>query len=98
MKQVLYFALGVAAGAAVTFLSVKKHYEHLAFNEISEIKETYRKKVASKELADKNNEEKKKLLSNETGKTGVTGTDETEKKAHEAIKRYSGNLALGYVE
>lgn len=92
MKQVLYFALGVAAGAAVTFLSVKKHYEHLAFNEISEIKETYRKKVASKELADKNNEEKKKLLSNETGKTGVTGTDETEKKAHEAIKRYSGNF------
>lgn len=92
MKQVLYFALGVAAGAAVTFLSVKKHYEQLAFNEINEIKETYRKKVASKELADKNIEEKKKLMSDETGKTGVTGTDETEKKAHEAIKRYSGNF------
>lgn len=85
MKPILYFVFGVAAGAAVTFFAVKKHYEQLAFDEINEIRDTYRKKYASKELIQKNEEAKKKLIHE---------AEEKEKAAKEAVERYSGHFNI----
>lgn len=89
MKPVLYFVIGVAAGAAVTFLSVKKHYEQLAYHEINDIRNAYRKKSASKELADKNKEEKKKLIEDQEHREKEKVS---EQEANEALNRYSGHF------
>lgn len=91
MKPVLYFVFGVAAGAAVTFLAVKKHYEQLAYDEINDIRDTYRKKYASKELIEKNEKAKEKLIM-EAEKTEKT--EKTEKEAKEALGRYSGHFNI----
>lgn len=62
MKNVIFFGLGAIAGAVVTVLCVKGHYQKLADDEIQEIRDVYRKKIASKEIADKNSAAKKALL------------------------------------
>lgn len=69
MKTVLYFALGVAVGSAATFYITKKllekKYEEEAEqriqDEVKSVKETFMKRAAAKEKADKNTEAKKKM-------------------------------------
>lgn len=66
MKAALYFLAGVAIGSAATFLAVKGYLEKKAEQRIEEevasVKETYLKRAAAKDLADKNTKAKKELL------------------------------------
>ena len=62
MKNVIFFGLGAALGSIVTVFCVKRHYRKLADEEIDEVREAYRKKTVSKELAERNSEAKKAIL------------------------------------
>lgn len=62
MKNVIFFGIGAILGSVVTYFCVKDHYRELAESEIEEIREMYRKKTASKETAEKNEEAKKAML------------------------------------
>lgn len=86
MKAALYFLAGVAIGSAATFLAVKGYLEKKAEQRIEEevasVKETYLKRAAAKDLADKNTKAKKELLDGGSGKNdsgnGETEADETD--------------------
>lgn len=66
MNKVLYFLLGTAVGSVVTYIVTKGYFEEQAEQRIQEevqsVKETYLKRAAAKEKADKNSEEKKRRL------------------------------------
>jgi len=62
MKNVIFFGIGALVGSVVSVLCVKGHYQKIADEEIREIREVYRKKIASKELAEKNSNAKKAFL------------------------------------
>lgn len=84
MKKWIFFGVGVAVGAAVTFLAVKKHYEQIAYTEINEYREVCKRKMAAKDLADKNRESKDILLKE------ITENGDSYEKAQEAVKKYLG--------
>ena len=67
MKNVIFFGLGAITGAVAAVLCVKGHYQRIAREEIEEVREVYRKKTASKELADKNSEAKRAFLDEKIG-------------------------------
>lgn len=81
MKAALYFLAGVAIGSAATFLAVKGYLEKKAEQRIEEevasVKETYLKRAAAKDLADKNTKAKKELLGggSEGSEDSGNGTD-----------------------
>lgn len=86
MNKWIFLGIGVAAGSAVTFVSVRGYYKKLAFKEISECREMYKKRCAAKDLADKNSEEKRRLIekmdaenneknASKMSKTDATGTE-----------------------
>lgn len=62
MKRLIFFGVGVAVGSAVTYFAVKKHFQNLAFSEINEVRDMYKKKYAAKDLIEKNSEEKAKMM------------------------------------
>ena len=80
MKAALYFLAGVAIGSAATFLAVKGYFEKKAEQRINEevasVKETYLKRAAAKDLADKNTKAKKELL--DGGSEGSEGSGESD--------------------
>ena len=81
MKAALYFLAGVAIGSAATFLVVKGYLEKKAEQRIEEevasVKETYLKRAAAKDLADKNTRAKKELQDGGSGKND-SGNGETD--------------------
>ena len=74
MNKLLYFGIGVVLGAGIGILCSKKHYEQLAYTEINDIRNAYKKKAAAREKVEKNSEMKEELY----------------QKASEAQERYSG--------
>ena len=99
MKNWIFFGIGVALGSGVTFLAVKKHYQDLAYHEISEMRAFYREKKA--EL-----DEKYAPKSDKTDATDAK-TDEKSGNGHRYISgnteiqsvldRYSGQNRGNYV-
>lgn len=93
MNKWIFFGIGAAVGSAVTLLSVRNHYRKLAFHEIHEARETlhdvYRKKLAAKELADKNSEQKERLRAEFDGKS-----DKTEDISESVASKTSQNEAI----
>lgn len=84
MNKWIFFGIGVAVGSAVTFISVKKHYAQLAYTEINEVRESYKRKIAAKEIADRNDEEKKKLLRD------ISKDSKFYDEAQKAVQKYMG--------
>lgn len=74
MKKLLYFGIGVVIGAGIGILCSKKHYEQIAYSEINDVRNAYKKKMAAREKIEKNSEMKEELY----------------QKASEAQKRYCG--------
>ena len=74
MKNVIFFVVGVGLGAGIGVLASRGHYRKLAFDEINEARETFRKMAASKDLADKNSREKADFLKKQDEKTGKNDT------------------------
>ena len=66
MKPVLYFLAGLAVGSAATYFAVKDYFEAQAEQriqkEVDSVKESYLKRAAAKDLADKNTEEKRRRV------------------------------------
>ena len=96
MNKWLYLLIGVVVGGGIGVLCSKKYYQKLAFDEITDIREMYRKKTAAKELIDKNSELKKKLLDekndSKTKETGKTGSKKEELNRYSEIRKpYSGD-------
>lgn len=99
MKNWIFFGIGVALGSGVTFLAVKKHYQDLAYHEISEMRSFYREKKA--EL-----DEKYAPKSDKTDATDAK-TDEKSGNRHRYVSgnteiqsvldRYSGQNRGNYV-
>lgn len=80
MKKLLYFGFGIVIGAGIGILCSRNHYKQIAYTEINDVRNAYRKKNAAREKADKNSDMK----------------DELYQKAVEATDRYSGkNLENG---
>lgn len=80
-NRTVIFMLGMAAGSAITFLSVRKYYKELADEEIQSVKDTLKKKVDAEkedEEADKKNYE---VLCDNLGYTGCP-TSEQSKELH----------------
>lgn len=77
MNKWIFLGVGMAVGAGIGILATRGHYKKLAFDEINEARETFRKMRASKEAADRNDEMKRKMMSEgaadetKTGKTGI---------------------------
>lgn len=93
MKNVIFFVGGVVLGAGIGVLATKEHYKKLAFDEINEIREYSKRKIAAKELADKNEEAKEKLLNDISGLDAVYTGEDREKKEFEKIRsKYSGHF------
>ena len=101
MNKIIFLGIGLVAGAGIGILVTKKYYRDLAFHEISEVRTAYKKMAASKEAANKNEEQKKQFLEDISGKSGTSGAEKLEnteeivaenlqKAAEEAVKRYSG--------
>ena len=105
MNKLIFFGAGLIVGAGIGVLSVRGHYRKLAFDEINEARDVFRKMTASKEAALRNTEKKDQILNDISGKTATTATkesDENEKSpkktgktatfdaAVEAVKKYSG--------
>lgn len=65
MKNLIFFVVGVGLGAGIGVLASRGHYRKLAFDEINDARETFRKMAASKGLADKNSKEKEEFLRNQ---------------------------------
>ena len=74
MERLLYFGIGMVLGAGIGVLCSKKHYEQLAYTEINDIRNAYKKKTAAREKVEKNSEMKEELY----------------QKAVDAQERYSG--------
>ena len=49
MNKWIFFGFGVALGSGVTFFAVKKHYQNVAYHEISEMRSFYKEKKAELE-------------------------------------------------
>ena len=81
MKNVIFFGLGLIAGAVTGVLCAKGYYQKIAEEEIEEVREVYRKKTASKELADKNSEAKRVLLEEKMPENEAKLVKLTEKKS-----------------
>lgn len=62
MKKWIFLGIGLVIGGGLGVLCTKKHYQDIAFHEISECRDLYKKKAAAAELARKNQEEKDKLM------------------------------------
>ena len=91
MKNWIFFGIGVALGSGVTFLAVKKHYQDLAYHEISEMRTFYREKKA--ELDEK--------YAPKSDKTDATDAKKSEKLAKyseitDILNRYSGGNQGNY--
>ena len=91
MKNWIFFGIGVALGSGVTFLAVKKHYQDLAYHEISEMRAFYREKKA--ELDEK--------YAPKSDKTDATDAKKSEKLAKyseitDILNRYSGGNQGNY--
>lgn len=91
----------MAVGSTVTFVAVRGHYRKLAFDEINECREMYKRKIAAKEKADKNSEEKARLIekigeprpeneSENKNKSKKTDATAPETDYSSLIRRYSG--------
>ena len=99
MKNWIFFGIGVALGSGVTFLAIKKHYQDIAYHEISEMRAFYREKKA--EL-----DEKYATKSDKTDTTDAK-TDEKSGNGHRYVSgnteiqsvldRYSGQNRGNYV-
>ena len=99
MKNWIFFVGGMAVGAGIGVLAVRSHYRKLAFDEISEIREYAKKKIAAKETAGRNEEAKKELLNDisETEEKGRAAVEEVRKKYagetdEKSRKAYSGHF------
>ena len=97
MKSWIFFVGGMAVGAGIGVLAVRNHYRKLAFDEINEVREYAKRKIASKEMADKNSEAKKALMNdiseNSEEETGKTGTEKEKEKVYQkTVERYSGHF------
>lgn len=66
VSTVLAFIVGAGVGAGGAYIYAKKKYESLIDSEVNSARETYQR--LAKELADKNEEEKKKLFTEYTEK------------------------------
>lgn len=62
MKNLIFFGAGMIVGAGIGVLAVRGHYRKLAFDEINEARDVFRKMSASKEAALKNSEMKNQIL------------------------------------
>ena len=93
MKKWIFFGIGMVLGAGIGVLSVRRHYRKLAFDEINEARDVFRKMSASKEAANRNDELKKKLIeeSEENGqeKSGKTGKVVQKSDKNDDFNRYS---------
>ena len=85
MKNVIFCVTCVSFGIGIGILATKNHYKKLAFHEINEVREVYRRKNAAKEAVDRNAELKKQLL-----KEDKTDATDTENEVSALLKRYSG--------
>ena len=72
-NKILIFSFGVAVGAFASWIVAKDKYKKIADDEISSVKEVYRKKAEKETEEEKNNYE-------EIAKTYVMTTDDTEDK------------------
>lgn len=99
MKNWIFFGIGVALGSGVTFLAVKKHYQDLAYHEISEMRAFYREKKAEldEKYAPKSNEtdatDAKIDEKSENGHRYVSGNTEIQS----VLDRYSGQNRGNFV-
>lgn len=95
MKAALYFLAGVAIGSAATFLAVKGYLEKKAEQRIEEevasVKETYLKRAAAKDLADKNTKAKKELLDEGSDGSEDSGKDDSSCEKKDISKEGSKN-------
>ena len=62
MNKVIFFSIGLVVGAGIGVLASRGYYRKLAFQEISEVRDIYRKKTAAKEQIERNEELKKQFL------------------------------------
>ena len=79
MKTVLYFAAGVVAGSAATFLVLKEYFEKQAEEriqkEVNSVKETYQKMGTARSLANKNQEKKAQMAAGNDESSSDEGTE-----------------------
>ena len=63
MKKWIFLGLGMVIGAGIGVLSVRGHYRKLAFDEINEARDVFRKMAAAKDAVGRNIEMKKEIMS-----------------------------------
>ena len=88
LKIIFAFALGAAAGAAVSAHLLKKHYEEIAQEEIESVKETYAELYTSEESEEECEETTENETPGEKPNVHFTLTDKT--KYLEEVRDYSG--------
>lgn len=76
MKNWMIFGIGLVAGAGIGVLGVRNHYKKLAFDEINEARDVFRKMAASKEAAVRNSEMKLKMVSDIPENTEKEGSND----------------------
>lgn len=94
MQRIIFFTAGVAVGAAVSYAASKRYFEKICENEIESVKQTYMKKAASKEAAEKNREMKAKVYTSEMAvkDNNVINTYKT------LIEPYRGSVSVDKTE
>ncbi len=85
LKEWLFLGAGMAIGAGIGVLAVRSHYRKLAFDEINEARDVFRKMAVAKEAASRNDEMKRKMQSDNSGEEGNSG-DKTGKTGIESPK------------
>lgn len=88
MQRLLYFSMGLVVGAGIGYVVTKGYFKKECEAEVASVKETYQKKYASKELAEKNSEMKRVIREN-------GGAAELYSAASKAYLRYSGGDSEG---
>ena len=87
MKKWIFLGIGLVVGIGIGTIGTRNHYRKLAFDEINEARDVFRKMASSKEAVNRNAEMKQKMMTDipeseeksgsDEDKTGKTGT-----KAH----------------
>lgn len=92
MNKWIFFGFGVALGSGVTYFAVKKHYQNVAYHEISEMRSFYKEKKAELEAK----------YAPKSDKTDATDAKKSEKLAKsseisDVLNRYSGGNQGNFV-